>query len=503
MGLPLRLLLAFASGTALAFAFPPYNLGVLAWIAPAMLLAVSLGVSRRAALACGFLHGLAFYFLTLPWIYSVMRQHGGLGRVEAGAVFAAMIAALALFPAVFAVCVAQIGLRPRARAFTAAPFLWVALELARGHIPALAFPWNLLGYAAAPHLGLLQLAAVTGIYGLSFLVAAFNALIAWVFMTGTRSSYLTGAIAAAITISSVLVGEQFVPPEKPEFIASLVQTNFPEVPGYAPDWMDRHAAEMDELGRISINAAQSSRGITIWPEVPAPFYWQDAKFSARIRGIARATENHVLVGIVDWKAAPGGGLMPYNTAILVDPSGRRVFSYDKIHLVPFGEYVPMRRWLTFAQKLTAEVGDFQPGHVHAVGEIPGGRFGISICYEAIFPDEIRRAVADGARLLINLSNDGWFSHSAAGEQHLAMARVRAVENHRWLLRATNTGLTASVDPYGRIVAVLEPDRRAALAAPYGFRGDLTLYTRWGDWFAYLCVAVAVGILIGSARHRKS
>src|ERR1700687_377692 len=178
MGLPLRLLLAFASGTALAFAFPPFNLGLLAWIALALLLAVSLGASRWMALLYGFLHGLAFYFLTLPWIYTVMRQHGGLARYEAAGGFAAMVVALAVFPAVFALCVAQISRRSRAQACLAAPFLWVALELIRGHLPALAFPWNLLGYAAAPHLGLLQLAAVTGIYGLSFVVAAFNSLVA-------------------------------------------------------------------------------------------------------------------------------------------------------------------------------------------------------------------------------------------------------------------------------------------------------------------------------------
>ena len=498
MRLPLRLLLAFASGTALSFAFPPFNLGLLAWIAVALLLGISLGVPRRIALLCGFAHGVAFYLFGLPWIYTVMRVHGGLDRFEAGGVFAAMIAALALFPAAFAFAVAQLARHSRSRALAASPFLWVTLELARRHLPALGFPWNLLGYAGALHLGLLQLAAVTGIYGLSFVVAAFNAMVAWVFLLRSRRSFLFGAVTLGIAVSAITAGDQFVPREKPDQVAALVQTNFPESPEYPPDWMERHAAEMDELERLSISSAQAMHGMTVWPEVPAPFYWQDPKFASRMSAIARATGNHVLTGIVDWKPAPGGRLLPYNTAILVDPSGRRVFSYDKIHLVPFGEYVPLRRWLTFAEKLTAEVGDFQPGSVYAVGEIPGGRFGVAICYEAIFPDEMRRFAANGARLLINLSNDGWFVGSAAAAQHLAMARVRAVENRRWVLRATNTGLTASVDPYGRVVALLEPEVRGALAAPYGFRDDLTPYTRWGDWFAYLCVAAALTVLIGTA-----
>ena len=129
-----------------------------------------------------------------------------------------------------------------------------------------------------------------------------------------------------------------------------------------------------------------------------------------------------------------------------------IFTYDKIHLVPFGEYVPLRRWLTFAGRLTADIADFTPGTSISVGELPGGKFGVFICYEAIFPAKCARFTANGAELLINISNDGWFGRSAAPAQHLMMARVRAVENRRWLLRDTNNGFTASVDPYGRIVA---------------------------------------------------
>jgi apolipoprotein N-acyltransferase len=502
MGRPLRLLLAFASGTALAFAFPPFNLGLLAWISLALLLSVSCGVPRRIALACGFFHGAAFYLFSVPWIYTVMRVHGGLDGLEAGSVFAAMVAALALFPAVFAFTVAHLARHSPARAFSASPFLWVALECARGHIPALGFPWNFLGYAGAPHLGLLQLATETGIYGLSFVMVAFNALLAWVFLVRSRNSFLIGAVATGVVVSGLLVGDQFVPVEKPEQMASLVQPNFPESPEYPADWMDQHSAEMDELERLSIQSAQATHGITVWPEAPAPFYWQDPKFSGRMGAIASATGNHLIAGIVDWKPGADGRLLPYNTAILVDPAGRRVFSYDKIHLVPFGEYVPLRRWLTFAKQLTAEVSEFQAGTDYAVGQIPGGRFAVFVCYEAIFPDEVRHFTVNGARLLINLSNDGWFGGSAAPEQHLAIARVRAVENRRWLLRATNTGLTASVDPYGRVVALLEPDKRGALAAPYDFRGDLTLYTRWGDWFAILCIAAALTLLIGTEVQRR-
>ncbi len=505
----LRLSSSIASGAALAFAFPPYNLGILAWVALALLLAASGGASRRLAFACGLFHGAAFYGLTVPWIYTVMRVHGGLAIVEAAGVFGGLVAVMALFPAAFAAGVAHLSRRSLPFACAASPFLWVTVELARRYLPTpvLGFPWVLLGYAGALHLGLLQLATLTGIYGLSFVIAAANALFAWVLFNRTKRAWLTGAIAIGIALSTILVGDQFVPRERPDLTAALVQTNFPQAPEYPANWHETHVAEMDALERLSVSAAESSHGMVIWPEVPAPFYGPpDTRFTSRLALIAQTSGNYVLSGIVDLKLrrdADGSARWePYNSAVLVDPSGRIVFTYDKIHLVPFGEYVPFRRWLTFAEKLVAEVGDFRPGTVPAVGEIPGGRFGAFICYEAIFPDEVRRFTRNGARLLINLSNDGWFGHSAAAAQHLAMARVRAVENRRWMLRATNTGITAAVDPYGRVVAQLERDVRGVLAAPYGFRNDLTPYARWGDWFAWFCAAASLTVLVGASWQRK-
>jgi apolipoprotein N-acyltransferase len=173
-----------------------------------------------------------------------------------------------------------------------------------------------------------------------------------------------------------------------------------------------------------------------------------------------------------------------------------------VKLVPFGEYVPWRRWLSFAEGMMAEIGDFQPGTTFPVGMLPGGRYSVFICYEAVFPDLIRRFTRNGAGLLINLSNDGWFGHSAAAAQHLAQARVRAVENRRWLLRATNTGITASIDPYGRIVASLPIDRRTVLIAPFAFRNDVTLYNLWGDWFCWVCLLFSVVFLALGAMPRE-
>ncbi len=505
-----RLLIALSSGVGLALAFPSYHAPLFAWISVAGLMWASLSARLPLAALAGFLHGAAFFTITLPWVDTVMRVHGGLQPAAAAGVMALLVVVASVFPAAFALAVAIVGRDSVTRACLAAPFLWVALEYARTHLPAIGFPWNLLGYAAEGNLPLLQLATVTGIYGLSLVIAAFNALLAWGVIQ-REPAWRRAVLGILLSVTAVLAmvghyGEAWVPHPRAQYLVRLVQTDFPQSPGYPADWMELHSAELDELERLSVAASDPRTDLVIWPEVPAPFSLQDANFAARAGRIARSSRRPFLVGVVDWEPGRQGGLAPYNSAALLDPEGRPVFRYDKIHLVPFGEYVPLRRWLTFAGKLTAEVGDFQPGFEYRVGSLPadasagGAKFGVFICYEAVFPDEVRHFVANGAGLLINLSNDGWFSRSAAPEQHLAMARVRAVENRRWLLRATNNGYTVAVDPYGRYAARLTPDVRGALDAPYDFRNDITFYVRWGDWLAWVCVAVAAGYLVVGARH---
>ena len=497
-----RLLLALVSGVALALAYPSFNIPLLGWIAPAILIVAVLGERPGFAFLLGSLQGAAYFGLSLPWFYNVMRQYGPLPVIQAGAVFALVIVVMSFFHAAFAVAIAWLGKSAPERACLAAPFLWVALEFATMHMPAIGFPWNLLGYVAAGNLALVQMTAITGIFGLSFLVAAYNGLAAWAVLQISKQmktglKLWAGATAALILIA--LVGPRFVPQASADRVAHLVQTNFPVSNGYPPNWMQVHAAEMDQLEAISIGAAQKAPGIVVWPEVPAPFSLQDGNFHSRALRIARGAGNGFLVGVIDWKPLAGGGIGANNSAVLLGPNGSLDFIYDKIHLVPFSEYVPWRKWLFFASDLTGLIGDFQHGSQYKVGKISGGPFSVYICYEAIFPNEVRRFTLAGAQLYVNISDDGWFGGSGAPGQHLAMARVRAVENRRWLLRDTNDGITVSVDPYGRIVARLPADIRGELDAPYAFRSDLTPYARWGDWLPWLCVLIALVLLLIVAR----
>ena len=498
-----RLSLAIASGAALAFSFPNYNLSLLAWAAIGMLVLASFEARPWEGLLYGFLHGVVFYPLSVPWIDTVMRQYGNVDPWLSAAILGLLSVAFALFPAVFAWGIAYVSrkLPPgqnRAYACLLAPFLWVAIEVGKTYLILGGFPWNLTGYAVSESLGLVQLAAITGIYGLSFLVAAYSSFVVYAILSGRQRAWKAAMVATGVLILIGAGGKYFVPVAVPQHVAHLVQTDFPQSEEYPSNWMQLHAGELDQLERISVSAVQDTParpGLIVWPEVPAPFSMQDPNFSERAQKIARDSGSDFLVGIVDWKRDRAGKWLASNTAALLGPAGQRIFTYDKIHLVPFGEFVPYRRLLWFAGRLTADIGDFTPGNAYGVGKVPEGSFGVFICYEAIFPAQVREYTSHGAQLLINISNDGWFGRSSAPAQHLMMARVRAVENRRWLLRDTNNGFTASIDPYGRVIAELPTDVRSELDAPYDFRTGLTPYVRFGDWFAWLCVIVSLSLLI--------
>jgi apolipoprotein N-acyltransferase len=250
--------------------------------------------------------------------------------------------------------------------------------------------------------------------------------------------------------------------------------------------------------------------LIVWPESPSPFYTNDPLFRDAVSELARQSGSWVVAGSIGITPAMdatmhatmhaamnsgGGRSQIFNSAALVNPQGEWVGRYDKVHLVPFGEYLPFPQVFAFAGGLTKEVGEFQRGGSRTPLDAGGQRLGMFICYESIFPDEVRQGPLQGAQVLVNISNDGWYGDSGAWKQHLQQTQMRAIENGRWLLAATNTGMTASVDPYGRIVAATPRKVRTALAAPYALSSSTSFYTRHGDWFAYLCAIISAGALL--------
>jgi apolipoprotein N-acyltransferase len=498
-----RLIVCAVTGAGLALSFIWLYFPVYAWISVGLLLMMLFGAKPLVAFFCGFVHAIAFVFASVPWIAEVLAVHGGMSRLAGWGVLLLIAMTWGVLTGGFSWTVNRISHRSVLMACIAAPFVWVTWEFARAHLPEISFPWNLLGYSAAASPALLQITAITGIYGLSFLVAAFNALLAWADAARevSRKKRL-GIIAASLAIffGIALLGGRFIPAAKAGHFARAVQPNFPETDSYPTNWFELHKADMDELDQLSLEPSSPQPDLIVWPEAPAPFSWQDNQFSKRASTLAIRAGHPLLAGVVEWKTEklPSGHMAqaPYNSAVLVDPQGQKAFVYDKRHLVPFGEYEPFPLIHRVVQSVSSEVGGFHKGTAAAVGTLPNNyKFGVYICYEAIYPGEVREFAAKGANLFINISNDGWFGKSAAAEQHLRMARVRAVENRRWLLRVTNSGITAAIDPYGKIYETIPWNVRGAVDLPYDFRTDRTLYTRCGDWFAWMCVLVSVILLL--------
>jgi len=501
-----RLFIAAISGAALSFSYTGFYLSIYSWVCIAVLLIAIFGTTPRVAFFCGYVHAIFFVFTSVPWIAEVLAVHGGLPRAGGWGVLLLIASVWGVGNGGVTWAIQRLSRRSITLACVAAPFFWIDLEMFRTWLPEVSFPWNLLGYPAAGNVALVQLTSVTGIYGLSFVVAGFNALLAWSDAEtkqppARRLAILLGAAATILVV--MLVGPHFVPMPVSEHTARGVQLNFPEVDEFPSDWFETHQADLEEIQRFSLAPSAHHPDLLVWPETPAPFSYQDIRFARLATDLAVKFQNPFIAGVVEWKpetVTSGGAshtiMAPYNSALMIDARGRRAFSYDKVHLVPFGEYEPFPLIHRVVSNVSSEVGGFRKGTSYTVGKFANGySFAVFICYEAIYPGEVRRFAANGAQVFVNISNDGWFGHSAAAEQHLRMARVRAAENRRWLVRTTNSGVTVSVDPYGRIFRPLPPDVRAAADLPYDFRTDKTIYTRFGDWFAWLCLIVSAMLLI--------
>jgi apolipoprotein N-acyltransferase len=316
----------------------------------------------------------------------------------------------------------------------------------------------------------------------------------------------------------------FLPPHKSAATATavLIQPNLDV--GSDSRWMgpgewDQHIAEFIRLGSeqcktyiAGIPQTGAPNGemdcppnpahpdLVAWPESPAPFFETDARFQQALVEIAVAEDAPLVVGNVgaDY-STDEQAWRDYNSALVVRADGARVGRYDKIHLVPFGEYVPFQHWLTFARKLTGRVSSFTRGDERKVFLLGGHRYGVFICYEAVFADEVREFAKAGAEVLVNISDDGWYGDTSAPWQHLNMVRMRAIENRRWILRDTNNGVTAAIDPYGRVRQSIPRHQVDALPARYGFRDDVTFYTEHGDVFGWVCAVLSLGLVSWSGR----
>jgi apolipoprotein N-acyltransferase len=519
-------LLAGLSSLLQILIFPLPGLYILSWAALAPLIVALLRARPAGALEIAgstnlqaatpgqafllaYVCGILWYAGTCYWIYDTMHAYGGLSAPMALLALFLFCLYLGLYHGFFGLLLGLVAGpgRDNRRTLISIPFLWVAVELARTRVTG--FPWDLLGTAQVDNISLSRIATWTGVYGLSFEIMLVNVALAAAFLVPRkkRNTLLLAALAAALVLQAGRLVD--APALAGDHAALLVQENIPVDENWTREAFERTLRELTglsvkaESSTLSgdsraggSNSVGSKPDLIVWPESPAPFFTSDPLFRNPVSEMARATHSWVVSGAIGNNPAKNGANSEiFNSAALVSPAGDWSARYNKVHLVPFGEYLPFPRLFAFAGGLTKEVGEFKSGESRAplpAGNIP---LGVFICYESVFPDEVRQFADKGAEVFVNISNDGWYGDSGAYAQHLNQTRMRAIENDRWILSATDTGVTASIDPYGRTVARLPRKVRDALIAPYALTSVTTFYTRHGDWFAYLCAIISIGALL--------
>jgi apolipoprotein N-acyltransferase len=482
----LNWLLALATGPLLVLVFPRFSI---TWLAAVALTPLLLAVAREPRpwrrFWMGWCAGVVYWFGVCYWIQFVLAVYGGVGEAGGWALFTLFAVAKALHLGVFALLSGY--LMGRWWAIPGVAALWVAIEATHG---SLGFAWLALGNAGID-MGLpLRLAPLTGVYGISFMFMMMATALALALLR-RRGPYARLELFWLLGVPFVTILPNLPDAVRGHDTALLVEPNISETAEWTPESLDRAEQDLASATLRGGTIGMRQPEIVVWPEVPAPFYYDDdPRFRAYIDNLARSAKAYLLLGVV--AHTPRGE--PLNSAELVSPEGAPVSRYDKVNLVPFGEFVPWP-FGAIVKKISTEAGSFAAGAGVVVAPVADHKIGTFICYESVFPNFVRRFVADGAEVLFNISNDGWFGGSAARRQHLAMVRMRAAENRRWILRSTNDGITATIDSAGRLRGTAPLNVAVTSYAAFNYVSEKTFYTQHGDWFAMLCAVVAIGLLV--------
>ncbi|MEO8027976.1 MAG: apolipoprotein N-acyltransferase [Bryobacteraceae bacterium] len=487
----MNIALSILSALLMALVFPSalsdHGWWPLAFVALTPLIVVAFREARALRrFLLGWLCGFVYWAVVCLWIQFVLEVHGGMGPYLSWFAFVLFALYKGLHLAVFTWSAGWLAARPRLWTALAIALLFTAIEQTHGFF---GFAWLTPGNAAidTPLLG--RIAPLAGVFGITFLFALVAAGIA---SAVARRSWQF-ALPAVLGIGVLLI-PAIPKPDPPDRNAVLLQPNIAEERSWSDaDWRETS----EQLIRLSREAAASHTDLIAWPEMPAPvYYFEDRQFADQIGALARETGASVLLGTVG--RAPSGA--PLNSAAFVSPQGQLGGQYSKINLVPFGEFVPPL--FSWVNKITKEAGDYAPGTKQTVFGAGGETLSTFICYESAFPDFVRVFVQDGAQLLVNISNDGYFGRSAAREQHLSLVRMRALENQRWILRPANNGITVAIDPSGRVTDRFPPYQQTAGRVAFRYVSTLTPYSRWGSWFAWLWAIAAILTLIPYLQRRR-
>ena len=524
------LALAAFSGVLLTVSFPMPHLSTVAWIALVPLFAAVSHASLRGAFVLGWVTGLTFFTGTLHWVTTVMVEYGHLPPWLSYLLLALLAASLALYVGLFGLGVRALAACSTRLQLLAAPALWTTVEYARAHLLT-GFPWASLGYSQATTLPVIQIADLGGVYAVSFVIVFVNAALAKALdafrpvgempiplpvasfapMGGPnpllRRAVLGPLAAVILVLNAVLIyghwrldGLQHDPPGTTPLTVAVVQGNIDQHRKWDPPFLRETIARYQTLTR---ELAPGRPDLIVWPESAMPFWFErEAAERDDLLRFVREKRVAVLFGSPAFDVERDRVARAYNSAYLVSADGAVLGRYDKRHLVPFGEYVPLSPLLFFVDKLVEGIADFSPGTGPTVFPVGTARLGALICYEVIFPELTRRAAAAGATVMATITNDAWYGRSAAPYQHFDMVVFRAVENRIPFARAANTGISGFIDAGGRVLSASDlfvPAARAAALAP---RTRTTFYTRYGDVFAWLCVGATAALLAREIRRAR-
>lgn len=486
---PVNLLLSVASGVLLFLSFPKFGLGIFAWFSLVPLL-YALRTSRVAeGMLTGLITGLVYNIGIIYWIIFVVVEYGHLPVYLGFAVMLLLAVYLSVYVSLF--CAGIIFFRGRGiPEIISAPLLWTCLEYGKSCFLT-GFPWENLACSQYLNVFLIQVADITGIYGITFLVVFINCVIYdLISVRSGKGKALFEAVVACVLIILVFCYGVFKINDLKETVkgarsvdVALIQGNIDQ----SIKWNPRYQSQTLNIYKdLSSEAMQSGHGLIVWPETAVPFFFQNPDDKQKdILCLAEKFKSHLLLGSPSY-VKENGRVSFLNSAYLISPDGDVAGRYDKVHLVPYGEYVPLHSLFPFLDKLVAGVGDFKSGRGYYPLLMDDKKIGVLICFEDIFPEASRGYRRNGASLLVNITNDAWFGMTSAPYQHLSMTVFRAVENRLCVARAANTGISAIIAPTGEIISKTELFRRTALAGTVQFIDYETFYSRYGDVFVYFC-----------------
>lgn len=506
--------MSIISGILLVLSFPHFDFYPLAWIALAILLFSPRGKTLGESFVQGMICGFVYFMGTVYWVSHSMYVYGNVPAVMTFFALILLCLYLSLYVGVFSMLFNYVSGRSRLPALLTAPVLWVSLEFFRTYALT-GFPWSLIGYSQYKFSTLIQIADITGIYGVSFIVVSFNGMMSdlILFISGKMRRITLAPVSLTSVILSVLLMAAIISGvviygtlklnmnEKDRKIKiSVIQGNIPQ----DKKWDTRFQREViNTYERLTLEVSSQKRDIIVWPESAVPFvFGYNEELTEEVVQFQKGLDTYLLFGSVIKKDNKQEKFKLANSSVLLSPKGNVVSVYDKIHLVPYGEYVPLKKLFPFIGKMVTAIGDFVSGKETVVMRADQAKFGNLICYEIIFPGLVRRFVDKGANLLINITNDAWFGRTSAPYQHFSMAVFRAVENRVAVARSANTGISGFIDSKGNIINKSDIFVEAALTEEVSLGEEKSFYTRYGDVFAYACLLSFALLIIFTFLHKK-